>query len=102
MMATASPYQLTLFPLPPLAPVRPAVGTLADAALRMLLAGHTLTHPAFESRTGSWRLAAIVFELRAMGWPVAADHVPSPTDEAPTRCIAQYSLPAHLLAAVEG
>jgi hypothetical protein len=35
-----------------------------------------------------------VGELRALGWPVETEHRPAPTEEAPQRAIARYSLPA--------
>ena len=46
------------------------------------------------ARLGSWRLAAVVFQLRALGWPLDTIEVPSPSDEHPGRTIALYKLPA--------
>ncbi len=98
-MMGEAPKQLSFLPPAALAPTWPTRGTLADVALRLMLDGQRLTHPEFERRTGSWRLAAMVFELRALGWPVEVDHVPAPTAEAPARTIARYYLPARAFAA---
>jgi len=97
-MRTA-PEQLSFLEPAPLAPAWPARGTLADVALALLLNGERPSHPEFEHRTGSWRLAAVVFELRALGWPVESDHIPAPTADAPARCIARYFLPARAFVA---
>ncbi len=94
-----APEQLSFLPPAPLAPTWPARGTLADVALAWMLDGQRLTHPEFEHRTGSWRLAAVVFELRALGWPVESDPVPAPTADAPVRYVARYCVPARALAA---
>jgi hypothetical protein len=91
--------QLALFePLPPLAPAWPTPHTQAAHALNRLLAGDTLDHPTFEAATGSWRLAAVVFELRVLGWPVQTTDKPAPAGECPSRTIAVYSLSAYDLA----
>lgn len=85
--------QLALLPELEILPVAPRLGTLADALLRMLARGDRLTHPEFEDRTGSWRLAAFAFELAALGWPVAVTRIPAPTPERPDRTIGRYWLP---------
>ncbi|HNU09741.1 MAG TPA: hypothetical protein PKJ45_00070 [Rubrivivax sp.] len=90
--------QLHLIELPPFAPSWPSRGTLADAALARFLAGDRLDHRDFLNARGSWRLAAVVFELRALGWPIEAETLAAPTDENPARCIARYWLPAALAA----
>lgn len=90
--------QLTLFALPPLAPTWPRRGTLAERALGMLLDGRGIDHPTFEAEAGSWRLAAVVFELRALGWPVHTNELPAPTKDCPGRAIAVYSMSARHLA----
>lgn len=95
---SAHPEQLTLFALPPMCPTWPQRGTLADKALALLLDGRSLDHPMFEAEAGSWRLAAVVFELRALGWPVQATDRPAPTPDCPSRCIAIYRLSARDLA----
>jgi len=89
---TPAPEQLSFLPPTPFAPAWPAPHTLADRALSQLMAGQTLDHPAFEGTTRSWRLAAVVFQLRSLGWPIEAIDVPAPTAEAPTRYIARYTL----------
>ena len=84
--------QLALLPELEIVPVAPRAGTLADALLRMLANGDRLTHPDFQGRTGSWRLAAVAFELVALGWPVCVTRIPSPTAEHPDRSIGLYWL----------
>lgn len=54
----------------PQKPGMPTPGTLADKLLMLLKAGAELDHPTFERLTGSWRLAAVVFELRVLGWRI--------------------------------
>jgi hypothetical protein len=40
----------------------------------------------------------VVFQLRALGWPIETIEVPSPTVEHPGRTIALYKLPAKFAA----
>jgi len=85
--------QLKLFDCcPPAAPALPTPGTLADKALAMLRAGAVIDHPTFEAVTGSWRLAAVVFELRALGWPIEATDCPASHSQGAGRRIALYRL----------
>lgn len=88
--------QMTLFDCPPAAPAMPTPGTLADKALALLRAGAELDHPAFEALTGSWRLAAVVFELRALGWPIEATDCPTVT-QGTARRVALYRLAVEVL-----
>ena len=92
------PEQLSLLPPPPFCPTWPKRGTLADRALGMLMDGRLIDHPDFENSTQSWRLGAVAFTLRTLGWPVETIEVPSPTDDAPHPIIALYSLPARYVA----
>ncbi|WP_295874457.1 hypothetical protein [uncultured Zhongshania sp.] len=39
-------------------------------AAEMFMRGDYLTHPGFIALSGSWRLAAIVGELKRYGWPI--------------------------------
>jgi hypothetical protein len=64
----------------------------------MFMDGMTLDHPDFENRTQSWRLAAVVFTLRALGWPIESIDIPSPTEENPDRVITLYRLPGKYVA----
>jgi hypothetical protein len=84
----------------------PTRNTLADKALEMLIDGRMIDHPEFENNTQSWRLGAVVFTLRTLGWPIETIDVPSPTEENPSRIIAVYHLPgkyiAQALAALNG
>ncbi len=90
--------QLSFLPPLPFAPTWPKRGTLADRALGMLMDGRMIDHPDFESSTQSWRLGAVVFTLRALGWPVETIEVPSPTEHCPDRVIALYRLDAKYIA----
>lgn len=82
--------QLALLPEVEIVPTAPRPGTLAAALLLMLGRGDRLTHPDFEGRTGSWRLAAVAFELAALGWPVVVTRIPAPTPDRPDRTIGLY------------
>jgi hypothetical protein len=87
-----------LFEPPPFSPTYPPRSSLAGEALFLLLAGRTLTHPEFESITGSWRLSEPVRALRHdYGWPVQTIEIPAPTEERPDRTIAKYMMPAWVL-----
>lgn len=84
--------QLSFLPPPLFCPTWPTRGTLADKALGMLMDGSLIDHPGFESSTQSWRLGAVIFTLRTLGWPVETIEVPSPTEHSPDRIIALYGL----------
>ena len=84
--------QLSFLPPLPFCPTWPTRGTLADRALGMFMDGEHIDHPDFENRTQSWRLGAVVFTLRTLGWPVETIDIPSPTPENPDRVIALYRL----------
>ena len=84
--------QLSFLPPPPFCPTWPTRGTLSDRALGMLMDGRLIDHPEFQDVTQSWRLGAVIFTLRALGWPVETIEVPSPTEHSPDRVIALYRL----------
>ena len=84
--------QLSFFPPPPFCPTWPTKNTLADRALGMLMDGRMIDHPDFENSTQSWRLGAVVFTLRTLGWPIESIQIPSPTEQSPERVIALYRL----------
>ncbi len=52
------------------APAYPKVHTLSSRALSLLLQGNAITHREFWQRTGTYRLAALIFELREKGWEI--------------------------------
>ena len=54
--------------------------------------GRMIDHPDFENITQSWRLGAVVFPLRALGWPIDTIEIQSPTEQSPDRVIALYKL----------
>ena len=89
----ASGEQLSFLPPPPFCPQWPTKGTLADRALGMLMDGRMIDHPDFENSTQSWRLGAVIFTLRTLGWPIETIEIPSPTEQSPDRVIALYHLP---------
>ena len=90
--------QLSFLPPPAFNPTWPIRGTLADKALGMMMDGRMIDHPDFENTTQSWRLGAVIFSLRTLGWPIETIDVPSPTVDMPSRTIALYHLPAKFLA----
>ena len=96
--STSPGEQLSFLPPAPFCPAWPTKHTLEDRALALLMAGRLLDHPAFEGHCGSWRLAAVVFSLRALGWPIETIPTPSPTDKSPGRTVALYHLPAEFVA----
>lgn len=87
-----NPEQLSFLEPPSFAPQWPTRGTLADKALGMFMDGQVFDHPDFECRTQSWRLGAVVFTLRTLGWPIETIEIPSPTEDCPDRTIALYRL----------
>ncbi len=95
----ASGEQMSFLPPPPFCPTWPKKGTLADRALGMLMDGKVIDHPDFEGSTQSWRLGAVIFTLRALGWPIETIEIPSPTEQCPNRIIALYLLPGKYVAA---
>ena len=90
--------QLALLPEPPFSPTWPHTATLAHRSLELFLRGHSLTHPQFEAITFSWRLAAVVNELRELGWPIVSTDISAPTPECPDRVIARYGLTSEVIA----
>ena len=92
--ASGAGEQLSFLPPAPFCPAWPTRGTLADKALGMLMDGRMIDHPDFENSTQSWRLGAVVFTLRTLGWPVETIEIPSPSEHSPDRVIALYRLDA--------
>lgn len=90
--------QLSFLPPPPFCPSWPTKNTLADVALRLLMDGKMIDHNDFIDQTRSWRLGAVIFTLRALGWPIETIEIPSPTEQSPDRVIALYHLPAKYVA----
>ena len=90
--------QLSFIDPPLFCPAWPKRNSLADRALKLFLDGKVFDHPDFLEGCGSWRLAAVVFQLRTLGWPVETVDIPSPSEEHPGRKIALYKLPAKVAA----
>jgi hypothetical protein len=93
-VAYESGEQLLLLPDCEQPPQCPQRGTLAYRLLGMFAEGARLTHPDFQALTGSWRLAAVAFELGLLGWPLTVERIAAPTPERPDRTIARYSFDA--------
>lgn len=78
--------------LPPLyRPLAPRPGSAKRFALEMLLDG-PLNCDAFYEVLGSQRLAAVIHDLRSIGWPIGARDVFRPTVMIPTRLVSEYFL----------
>jgi hypothetical protein len=92
--AAALGEQLSFIDPPAFCPSWPTRNTLADIALKLFLDGKVFDHPDFLEGCGSWRLAAVVFQLRTLGWPIDTIEIPAPRDEHSGRTIALYKLPA--------
>lgn len=94
--------QLTLpgVELPPFAPRWPTGRGLQAMALDALLEGQSLDHPGFFRMTGSWRLAAVVHGLAAMGWPICKRLLPAPVERCPGREVAGYFVKPEVIAKV--
>ena len=84
--------QLSLLPPPPFCPTWPARGTLAALALERLMDGALLNHNDFIGACGSWRLGAVIFHLRSLGWPIETISSHCPTVQSPERMVARYKL----------
>ncbi len=95
--------QLSFLPQPEFSPTWPPKSTLADVALSHLLRGGKLTHPQFETMTGSWRLSEPIRALRHdFGWPVDTIEIPAPTTEHPDRIIGEYVMPDWVIREIGG
>ena len=94
--------QTSFLPEPDFNPIYPSPNTLPARCLSMMLNGQTFTHPEFEVITGSWRLSAVVFKLKDLGWPVESFELHAPSPECSTRAISRYFLPAKAIKAVFG
>jgi hypothetical protein len=89
----ASGEQLTFLDPPAFCPSWPTRDTLADRALKMFLDGKVFDHPDFLDACGSWRLAAVLFQLPTLGWPIDTIEISAPSIEHPGRTIALCKLP---------
>ncbi len=90
--ATSGFKQMSFLPEPDFNPIWPTPNTLPARCLSMMLAGQSLTHREFIDAFGSWRLAAVIFTLKELGWPIETVEIPAPLDDAPNRHICRYFL----------
>jgi hypothetical protein len=102
LQASSGVKQLSFLPEPDFNPIYPTPNTLPARCLSMMLNGQTFTHPEFELITGSWRLSAVVFTFKGLGWPVESYDLPAPSEECQTRTISRYFLPPKVINAVFG
>ena len=83
-------------------PIYPTAHTLPHRCLSMMLNGQSFTHPEFEIITGSWRLSAVIFTLKGLGWPVDSYDIAAPSKDCPSRVISRYYLTDKTIADVLG
>lgn len=74
------------------APIMPRPSTRPAEALALLIARPHVDQRDFLDAHGGWRLAAAVYELRALGWPILTEHVPVVLDNGECSHIARYRL----------
>ena len=94
--------QMSFLPVPEFNPTYPQPTPLPARCLALMLNGQRFTHPAFEVITGSWRLSAVIFTLKGLGWPVESIDLPAPTKECEARTISRYFLTTKTIQAVFG
>jgi hypothetical protein len=93
--------QLSFLPPLPFCPSWPTRGTLAALALERLMNGELLNHNDVIGVCGSWRLGAVIYDLRVLGWPIETISSHCPTVQSPDRLVALYRLdPKHTAAAL--
>lgn len=93
LQALAGSKQLSLLPEPDFTPKLPHRNTLSARALSMMLQGRKISHPDFEDKTSSWRLAAHIYNLNKLGWPVQTIEVEHLAEKKPVkRYIRRYYL----------
>ncbi len=100
---TSSGFKQTSFlPEPDFNPIFPTPHTLPARCLSMMLNAQKLTHPEFQEVTESWRLSAVIFTLKKLGWPVQSYALSAPSAKCPTRTISRYFLTPETIQAVLG
>jgi len=70
---------------------------VAGRVLAELLRGEFLDHEDLIAGCSSWRMAAYVFELKSMGWPIAKFDKAAPSAGCPGRVIALYGLSPEII-----
>lgn len=102
LQASSGFEQMSFLPKPDFNPIYPTPNTLRARCLSLMLNGQTFTHPEFYKITGSWRLSAVIFALKGLGWPVESFDLPAPSQECPTRIISRYYMPPNVLHKLSG
>ncbi|TPQ27633.1 hypothetical protein [Methylomonas koyamae] len=73
-------------------PTFPKVNTLTARAPLSLLDGRCIVHNAFQSETGSYRLAVFIESLRNRHkWPIETEEITAPAGDSKTGRIASYA-----------
>jgi len=96
--------QMSFLPQPKYNPKYPPETSLAYKALTLLLGGLKISHPDFETLTGSWRLAAHIHILKRLGWPIQTQEVKLEwqVEDERKRYMGLYYLPNEILDLVHG
>lgn len=82
--------QESLFPELEPKSIQPPPKTLTSRLLESFKENRALTSPDFQNLTGSWRLAAVVFELKGLNWPILTIRISAPSPSRQNRRIARY------------
>jgi hypothetical protein len=75
--------------------IRPRQGTASAEVLNALLQGRTLTSLDAWHEFGTSRLAAVVFHLKGMGWPILSIDTPVKCRKGRATHVATYSIDAN-------
>ena len=95
--------QQELFETYTFSPRLPSPSSKAGLALRILITGKSLTQPEYLRIDGSWRLSAIIFDLKnEYGWPIESLDIPAPCKENPNRYISKYKIKVWALKSLKG
>lgn len=90
--------QLSFLPKPLFCPKWPNPATVTGRVLAEFLRGEWLDHSDLIEGASSWRLAAYVNDLKALGWPVETIDKPAPTPSCHHRKISVYGISTETIA----
>ena len=78
--------QMSFLPEPDFNPKLPKKNTLPWIALSLMLQGKKITHRSFDNKTESWRLAAVIHQLKKdFGWVIRDKDISQHTEKKPRR-----------------